>query len=190
MFNEKELEALFYVSGDDGLTKIVIAEILDLSLPETEELLERFSQRLAADERSGLKIIKVNDLYKMVTKPEVSPLVLQYLKKGQNNSLSQAALEILAIVAYRQPITRIELDEIRGVNSSGPLQTLVNRGLIEVAGKKDVVGHPNLYQTTNYFLEYFGYETLADLPAIEEFESEMRPQNSELFQVDDFDELN
>lgn len=84
-------------------------------------------------------------------------------------NLSQSALEILAIVAYRQPITRVEIDDIRGVNSSGALQTLIWRGLIEANGTKDAPGHPKLYVTTDYFLQYFNYQSLADLPLIEEF---------------------
>lgn len=93
-----------------------------------------------------------------------------YFNKDLTKNISQSALEILAIVAYRQPITRIEIDEIRGVNSSGALQTLVWRGLVKAQGVKDAPGHPKLYVTTDYFLQYFGYKSLADLPVIENFE--------------------
>ena len=86
----------------------------------------------------------------------------------------------MSIIAYRQPITRVEIDDLRGVNSAGALQTLVWRGLIKVDGKKDVPGHPNLYVTTDYFLQYFNYESLADLP---EFEADDNPVN--LFNQDD-----
>ena len=96
-------------------------------------------------------------------------IIEKYFQKDLTKNLSQSALEILAIVAYRQPITRVEIDDIRGVNSSGALQTLVWRGLIKADGKKDAPGHPKLYVTTDYFLQYFNYHSLADLPLIEDF---------------------
>lgn len=105
-------------------------------------------------------------------------------KKDVSKTLSQSALEILSIVAYRQPITRVEIDDIRGVNSSGAIQTLIWRGLIKASGKKDAPGHPNLYITTDYFLQYFGYQSLADLPVIEDFEDDLAVEDEE---VDLFD---
>lgn len=108
----------------------------------------------------------------MTTSYDVADVVEKYYQKDLSKTLSQSALEILAIVAYRQPITRVEIDEIRGVNSAGAIQTLIWRGLVKTSGKKDVPGHPNLYVTTDYFLQYFGYESLADLPVIEDFENE------------------
>lgn len=95
--------------------------------------------------------------------------------------MSQSALEILAIIAYRQPITRVEIDDIRGVNSSGALQTLVWRGLIKQDGKKDAPGHPKLYVTTDYFLQYFNYRSLADLPLIEDFKDAVDGEEVDLF---------
>lgn len=95
--------------------------------------------------------------------------------------MSQSALEILSIIAYRQPITRIEIDDIRGVNSSGALQTLIWRGLIKQDGKKDAPGHPKLYVTTDYFLQYFNYQSLADLPLIEDFEDTTDGEEIDLF---------
>ncbi|MCT7710688.1 MAG: SMC-Scp complex subunit ScpB, partial [Lactobacillus iners] len=111
----------------------------------------------------------VNDVIKLVTKNSCSDIVGRYFQKDLNKNLSQSALEVLSIVAYRQPITRIEIDDIRGVNSAGAIQTLIWRGLVEISGKKEVAGHPNLYVTTEYFLQYFGYQSLDDLPLIESF---------------------
>ena len=108
----------------------------------------------------------------MTTNQRTSEIVQKYFDKDLTKTLSQSALEILSIVAYRQPITRIEIDDIRGVNSSGALQTLIWRGLVKADGKKDAPGHPNLYVTTDYFLQYFNFESLADLPLIEDFEDE------------------
>ncbi|GFZ26974.1 SMC-Scp complex subunit ScpB [Lactobacillus corticis] len=177
-----EMEALLYVAGEDGLTADTLADLLIIDTKIVAEAAEKLNNQLK-DRQSGLRVVHVNDKYKLVTSKGVAKIVESYFKKDANPSLSQSALEILAIVAYRQPITRIEIDEIRGVNSSGALQTLVWRGLVKIGGKKDVPGHPNLYVTTDYFLEYFGYESLADLPLIEDFEDELdfQDENVELF---------
>ncbi|MCT6903677.1 MAG: SMC-Scp complex subunit ScpB, partial [Lactobacillus sp.] len=129
-------------------------------------------EKLQQNSDSGLQIQQLNDSYKLTTRPEVSKTIENFFQKDLTKSLSQSALEILAIVAYKQPITRIEIDEIRGVNSSGALQTLIWRGLVKINGKKEAPGHPNLYVTTDYFLQYFGYQSLADLPLIEDFEDD------------------
>ena len=97
-----------------------------------------------------------------------------------NQSLSKAALEVLAIIAYKQPLTRIEVDAIRGVNSSGTMATLQAFDLIEVIGKKEVIGNPNLYTTTNHFLDYIGINTLEELPEINE-ESLMNIDDVDIF---------
>lgn len=183
MSKETELEALLFVSGDEGLTQAVISEVLGIAQPAVRQLIEHLENRLANDDNSALQIIKINNTYKMTTKSSVSEVVENYFQKDQSNSLSQAALEILAIVAYRQPITRVEIDDVRGVSSSGALQTLIGRGLVTVDGKKDVVGHPNLYVTTSYFLQYFGYESLQELPILENFDDDFDEKGQvDLFQ--------
>jgi len=107
----------------------------------------------------------------LITKSEYSELLTKYFKTGLGTKLSQAALEVLSIVAYRQPITRIEVDEIRGVQSSGSINTLLARKLIKENGKKDVIGHPNLYVVTDEFFDYFGIKNIEELPKIEKFEN-------------------
>lgn len=182
MFKLQELEALLFASGSDGISEIILSEVLEVELAAIRELVRHLEEKYQADPDSGLQILKINDTYKMTTKPEVSGLVQSYLKKGQSNVLSQAALEVLSIVAYKQPITRIEIDDVRGVSSSGSLQTLINKGLVENKGKKQVPGHPKLYVTTDYFLQYFGYQNIDDLPDIDEFMAEDMKQDSfELF---------
>lgn len=165
-----QLEALLYVAGDGGIKKEQLRDLLQVPDPEIENLAKRLQEKLASDSDSGLQLLEINDEYKLTTSGEVSDLVEAYFNKDLTKNISQSALEILAIVAYRQPITRIEIDEIRGVNSSGALQTLVWRGLVKAQGVKDAPGHPKLYVTTDYFLQYFGYKSLADLPVIENFE--------------------
>lgn len=162
-----KLEALLYVAGDAGLSKEILEELLEQT---QQEVTEDIAELRASLQETGLQIVEVANTYKMTNAAEYSEIVEKYFQKDVNKHLSQSALEILAIIAYRQPITRIEIDELRGVNSSAALQTLIWRGLIKVTGKKDVTGRPNLYGTTDYFLEYFGYKDISELPVIEKFE--------------------
>lgn len=120
----------------------------------------------------GIKLIMLNDMYQLVTKPCNGEYVQKLLKKNVRQSLSQASLESLAIVAYKQPITRVEIDEIRGVKSESALQRLIERGLIEEVGRMDVIGRPILYGTTNEFLRYFALNDLDDLPSVGLFNEE------------------
>ena len=167
-----QLEALLYVAGDNGIESTNLCELLQIGKPALRELTKSLQEKLQQNSDSGLQIQHLNDIYKLTTRPEASKIIENFFQKDLTKSLSQSALEILAIVAYKQPITRIEIDEIRGVNSSGALQTLIWRGLVKINGKKEAPGHPNLYVTTDYFLQYFGYQSLADLPLIEDFEDE------------------
>lgn len=162
-----KLEALLYIAGDAGLSKETLEELLEQT---PQELSEEIAELKSTLQETGLQIVEIAGSYKMTNAAEYSDVVEKYFQKDVNKHLSQSALEILAIIAYRQPITRIEIDELRGVNSSAALQTLIWRGLIKVTGKKEVTGRPNLYGTTDYFLEYFGYKDLTELPVIEKFE--------------------
>lgn len=181
------LEALLYLAGDDGIDKEILGNLLEVKIEKLDKLLKQLSRKLENDQDCGLKLLQINNSLKLATRPEVSKVVEKYFQKDVSKTISQSALEILSIVAYRQPITRVEIDEIRGVNSSGAIQTLVWRGLIKTNGKKDAPGHPNLYVTTDYFLQYFGYQSLADLPVIEDFEDDLNSDSDEieLFNKDD-----
>lgn len=181
------LEALLYLAGDDGIDKEILGNLLEVKIEKLDKLLKKLSRKLENDQDCGLKLLQINNSLKLATRPEVSKVVEKYFQKDVSKTISQSALEILSIVAYRQPITRVEIDEIRGVNSSGAIQTLVWRGLIKTNGKKDAPGHPNLYVTTDYFLQYFGYQSLADLPVIEDFEDDLNSDSDEieLFNKDD-----
>ena len=167
-----QLEALLYVAGDNGIESTNLCELLQVDRPALRELTKSLQEKLQKNSDSGLQIQQLNDSYKLTTRPEVSKAIENFFQKDLTKNLSQSALEILSIIAYKQPITRIEIDEIRGVNSSGALQTLIWRGLVKINGKKEAPGHPNLYVTTDYFLQYFGYQSLADLPLIEDFEDD------------------
>ncbi|MBW8013023.1 SMC-Scp complex subunit ScpB [Lactobacillus helveticus] len=166
---EANLEALLYVAGDNGLEEQNLIEMLEIDGESLDKVAKNLQQKLTQDADSGLQLIHIAHTYKLTTSPQTAKIIEKYFQKDLTKNLSQSALEILAIVAYRQPITRVEIDDIRGVNSSGALQTLVWRGLIKADGKKDAPGHPKLYVTTDYFLQYFNYHSLADLPLIEDF---------------------
>lgn len=166
---EAQLQALLYAAGDNGMERDVVSGVLKLNTDELTQVVENLKNQLEDDDYSGLRLVTINQTYKLVTSPECGDIISEFFQKDLSKNLSQSALEILAIVAYRQPITRVEIDELRGVNSSAALQTLIWRGLIKINGKKDVPGRPNLYITTDYFLQYFNYSSLTDMPVIEDF---------------------
>lgn len=169
---EAQLQALLYAAGDNGLDEQVASKVLKIDDQTLAAVAANLKADLDDNDYSGLQLVKINHTYKLTTSPACGDVISEFFQKDLSKNLSQSALEILAIVAYRQPITRVEIDDLRGVNSSAALQTLIWRGLIKINGKKDVPGRPNLYVTTDYFLQYFNYSSLADLPVIEEFETE------------------
>src|SRR5690625_6589274 len=113
-----------------------------------------------------MKIIQSNEMYHLTTKPEHSQYYKKLLQGPRSSRMTQATLETLAIIAYRQPITKAEIEEIRGVNSDYAVQTLLARSLIERAGRKETIGRPILFKTTKEFLTYFGLSSLDDLPPL------------------------
>lgn len=174
-----ELEALLFTSGEDGLSLRQIAEILDLPPTGVNQSLEKLAEKYESDTDSGLTLVETSRTYKLVTKPVFSELLRAYSKAPVNQSLSRASLETLAIIAYKQPITRIEIDDIRGVNSSGAIAKLQAFDLVREAGKKEVLGRPNLYVTTEFFLDYIGLNNLEELPMIEDVD--LVTEESQLF---------
>lgn len=162
--------ALLFVAGDQGIKEKDLAELLGIDTAALRQNIEELKVSLMTDGNSGIELVEYNSLYKLVTKNEFNELLTKYFKSGLGTKLSQAALEVLSIIAYQQPITRIEIDEIRGVQSSGSLNTLLMRKLIKENGKKNVPGHPHLYVVTDEFFDYFGIKSLEDLPKIENFE--------------------
>lgn len=161
------LEGMLFLAGDDGLTLSEIEKILEID--NVLDVINKLSYKY--NENSGLELVYFGNRYKLVTKAKYA----EYYKKMVDNDvagpLSQAALEILAIIAYNEPITRIQIDEIRGVSSVFVMRKLLIRGLICEAGRAEVAGHPILYKTTDKFLDYFGLSSKNDLIKINrEFE--------------------
>jgi segregation and condensation protein B len=160
------VEALLFAS-DTPLEAERIREVLDLAdADEARGLVEALRARYAAAD-SALAIAEVGGGYRMVTRPEIAPWLLRLAKTRTRARLSRPALEALAIVAYRQPVSRPELDAIRGVNSDAVLDNLLERRLVRIAGRKDAPGRPFLYETTREFLIAFGLRDLGDLPKVE-----------------------
>ena len=166
MNKEGILEGLLFVVGDDGLTLKQISELLEENIDTCKEIVRSLKQAYEADNR-GIRISYLGDAFKLTTKKEHKDYYQKLIVNPTTNTLSQAALETLAIIAYNQPITRIEIDELRGVNNTWLLRKLVAKGLIKEVGKSTMPGRPNLYGTTSDFLDYFGLSTIKDLPKIE-----------------------
>ena len=165
------LEGLLFVVGEDGLTINQIMDILDISSDEAKELISSLKEKYES-EISGIRINFLGNTFKLTTKKEHREYFQKLIENPESSALSQAALETLAIVAYNQPITRIDVDEIRGVSSSQMIRKLVAKGFIKEVGRSDAIGRPILYQTTSEFLDYFGLATIDDLPKMEEFVEE------------------
>lgn len=130
------LEALLFVAGEDGLSLHAMAQLLEMPVTGLTQSLEKLQAKYEADEGSALCLLESSNTYKLVTKPDFASLLRDYSKTPINQSLSRASLEVLSIVAYKQPITRAEVDDIRGVNSSGAIAKLQAFNLIQEAGKK------------------------------------------------------
>ena len=163
------LEALLFIS-EAPLPVERIEEVCDgRSKAEVTRLLAALQERYRHDDR-GLLLIEVAGGYRLVTKPELAPWV-QRLRGTKPTKLSKAALETLAIIAYKQPITKPEIETIRGVMIDGVLKALVERDLIRILGRKPEVGRPILYGTSRDFLEYFGFKDLSELPTLKEIEA-------------------
>lgn len=160
------LEGILFVVGEEGITLKRICEILDISLEEAKNLLKELKSTYESEDR-GIRISYLGDAFKLTTKQEHKEYYKKLVENPENNLLSPAALEVLAIVAYNQPITRVEIDEMRGVASSHMIRRLVAKGLLKEAGKSTMPGRPNLYKTTSDFLDYFGLATIDDLPSID-----------------------
>ncbi len=159
--NEGQLQSLL----DDGTEKAVLKSIVD-------ELMDEYQSR-------NLQILQVAEGYQLCTRHDYSDWVRKFLKLDKTAKLTQPSLDTLAIIAYKQPLTRTEVEEIRGVDSSGVMRTLLEKKVISPGGRKKVPGRPIMYRTTRKFLEYFGLRDLSDLPTLEDFKkSELEDQVS------------
>ena len=159
------LEGILFVVGDEGVTLTQVCDILDIKEEEAKQLLLELKKSYESDAR-GIRVSYLGDAFKLTTKKEHKEFYKKLVENPESSLLSQAALETLAIIAYNQPITRVEIDEMRGVNNSHMIRKLVAKGLVKESGKSKLPGRPNLYATTREFLDYFGISSLSELPDI------------------------
>ncbi|CAM3158004.1 SMC-Scp complex subunit ScpB [Leuconostoc rapi] len=182
MNNLAQIEAVLFVAGDEGITIKDICSITKFDRPAVIALIDDLAAHYDNDVTSALEIRETDDAYRLVTKSGLGAVVKGYFDAPINTTLSQAQLETLVIIAYKQPITRVEIDQIRGVQSSGTLQKLALRQLIIATGRKDEPGRPIMYGTTAEFLDYFGLKQLSDLPPLPDFDTlEIDDEGGELF---------
>ncbi len=174
------LEGILFVVGDEGTTIDEIKRVLDINEEEVKQLLMELKKDYESNER-GLRISYLGNAFKLTTKEEHKEYYEKLLTNTRTTNLSTAALEVLAVIAYNEPITRLQIDEIRGVNSSQIVRKLLAFGLIKVCGKQDSLGKPNLYKTTNEFLDYFGLSSKDDLPDII-YEAKEENDNGDLYE--------
>ena len=183
------LEGLLFVVGEDGLTIEQIEDVLEITEEEAKELVMELKKDYS-DSSRGLRIDFLGNRFKITTKFEHKDYYQKLLENPDTNTLSQAALETLAIIAYNEPITRVQVDALRGVNSVSIIRKLQAKGLIKENGRSELPGRPILYETTNEFLDYFGLSSIEELPNIEEIikKTEEVDNNSDLYTSNYIDE--
>lgn len=173
------LEGILFAVGDEGITLKALTEVMEIDKDQAKELLSSLQKRYEKDEY-GIRVTFLGDAFKLTTKKEHKDYYHRLLGNPESQSLNEAALEVLAIIAYNQPITRIQVDEMRGVACGHILRKLAARGLVKTVGKSRMPGKPNLYGTTREFLDYFGLATIEDLPKVEIEETKVE-EETELF---------
>lgn len=181
------VESLLFAAGDEGLTIKQIARALEVEEMKAEEIIRELNSEYLQDPNRGMTIVQFAGTYQLATKKEHSPYLRKLMETSYQSTLSQAALETLAIIAYNQPITRAEIEDIRGVKTERPLQTLAGKALIKEVGRKEGTGRAILYGTTKEFLDYFGLKSIDELPPL--------PDNGDLDYVEEeadlfFDKFN
>ena len=175
---EAIVEGLLYVVGEDGVKVEQIALAINKSVEDTKTIIENI-QRKYASELYGIELVGYGSVYKFITKKDVYTYAQELFGVTKPSTLSQSALETLAIIAYKQPITRVEIEELRGVNAEMMLRKLQARNLIREVGRSDAPGRPILYEVTEEFMDSFKLYTLNELPDLPKYEKE---EEKELFE--------
>lgn len=161
-----QVESLLFLAGDEGLSLKQLCQYTGVSEAVLQHHIEILQQNLKDDDSRGIELKILAGKFQFVTKAANAEVIAKMVEQAQLNGLSQAALEVLAIIAYNQPITRIEIDEIRGVKSDSAIQTLVGRVMIKEVGRAEGTGRAILYGTTSEFLQLFGLKDLQQLPPL------------------------
>jgi len=173
------IEGLLFVKGSDGLSIEEIVKLTEGNLDEIKECLKELYTDYQSEDR-GIQLELLGNRFKLTTKEKHKDYYKKLVFEEESSNLSQSALETLAIIAYNEPITRLEIDEIRGVNSTYVLRKLMIKNLIQEVGRAELAGHPRLYGVTNDFLDYFGLSSVKDLPELQPVE-EIEKEETNLF---------
>ncbi|MDN7244087.1 SMC-Scp complex subunit ScpB [Planococcus shenhongbingii] len=175
-----KIEALLFVAGDDGLTMKQLQFLTEAEEQDIRTSVEDLTQRYK-EPASGIMLKELAGVYQLVTKAQVAETIQKLVENPTAQALSQASLEVLAIVAYKQPLTRLEVEDLRGVKSEKPLHTLAAKGLIQEMGRAEGTGRAILYGTTTEFLNYFGLKDLSELPPLPEENASHEEEETDLF---------
>jgi len=168
------IESLLFVAGEP-VTLDTLRKIVEVDKYNTDRILRDLINDYSIN-NSGLLILEVAGGFQMVTNPASAPWIKKLLSSSMPKRLTQSSLETIAIIAYRQPIIKAEIEAIRGVNSDGVVKTLLDRRLVKILGRKEAPGRPLMYGTTQEFMQYFGLKDLAELPTLKEFEEMNIPE--------------
>lgn len=174
------IEGLLFVAGEEGMEEKQLMEVLQIEVTELRELIKKLESQYADDSR-GIQLQSVAGGYQLTTKEEHADYFKKLIQSPSSGTLSQASLESLAVIAYRQPVARLEIEDIRGVKTERPLRTLQSKGLIKEVGRHEGAGRAILYGTTKHFLEQFGLQTIEDLPPLPEAREDMEEEGFDLF---------
>lgn len=173
------LEGILFIVGDDGIRIEKLQEVLAVDLDTVQVALDEMMKRYVQSDERGIELVCFGGLYKFVSKAMVHPFAQKIFESTESKGFSQAALETLAIIAYKQPITRVEIEEIRGVGCDMMIRKLLARSLIKEVGRTDSPGKPFLYGVTETFMDTFQLQSLQELPQLPEFQKE--EESDELF---------
>ncbi|WP_124057439.1 SMC-Scp complex subunit ScpB [Vaginisenegalia massiliensis] len=177
----KKIYGILFVAGSEGVSLAQLQTTLGIESKEIEQALQDLKVSLTNQNDSPLELSVVDSKYRLITKSELEEVVEQYAQSPMTQHLTRAAIETLAIVAYRQPVTRMDVDQVRGVSSVAMIQKLLARDLIKEVGRLEAPGRPVLYGVTPYFMDYFGLSSLNDLPEIEPLSLNSQEAPDELF---------
>lgn len=175
------IESLLFVTGDEGLSSKQIENLTGATSIEVKEALEKLQDDYIKSKNRGIELKELAGTYQLISKKQNAETIQRLVENPTNQPLSQASLEVLAIVAYKQPITRIEIEDLRGVKSERPLHTLSLKGLIQEVGRAEGTGRAILYGTTKEFLNVFGLNDMNELPPLPETQGTEEDDQTDLF---------
>ena len=181
MMLQSKIEALLFVVGDDGLTIKQLSQLLGEAEEPVVQAMQALRVSYEEDLARGITVKEMAGVYQLITKSELADAIQRLVENPTVQSLSQASLEVLAIVAYKQPITRVAIEDLRGVKCERPIQTLVSRALIKEVGRSEGTGRAILYGTTKEFLNYFGLNSIEEMPPLPEDDNAETEQETDLF---------